>query len=122
MGTIKSRYTAEQIKKFQNAWTKCVVKAWTDEKFKQKLLKNPEAALREMGAELPADLQFKILENSPKARYLVLREKPTGDDLTEQDMLKVAGGVNTGGLVGATALAATDALAPAILPPRMSKQ
>jgi hypothetical protein len=71
-----------------------MAKAWADEKFKQKLLKNPEAALKEMGADLPAGLQFKILENSPKVHYLVLDEKPMGEDLTEQDLLKVAGGVS----------------------------
>jgi hypothetical protein len=61
---------------FQKAWAKVIAKCWIDEKFKQRLLKNPGAVLEEFGVEIPSGMTFKIMENSPKVMHLAIPCKP----------------------------------------------
>jgi hypothetical protein len=92
MAEFQNRYSQEQIRKFKEAWGKIQAKAWTDAKFKERLKKNPEAVLKEQGAELPAGIRFKVYENTENEHYLVLGEKPLGE-LTERELQKVVGGI-----------------------------
>ena len=76
----------EQGKKMGQLIAKC----WADEGFKRKLLADPAATLKAEGAELPAGLSIKALENTDKVFHLVIPAKPT--DLSDEDLDKVAGG------------------------------
>ncbi len=67
-----------------------IAKCWADEGFKQKLLSDTMATLKEEGAELPAGLTVKALENTDSVFHLVIPAKPT--DLSDDDLDKVAGG------------------------------
>ena len=64
---------AEQGKKMQQIIAKC----WADEGFKQKLLADTMATLKAEGAELPAGLTVKAVENTGKVFHLVIPSKPT---------------------------------------------
>ncbi len=72
---------------------KFIARANTDPAFKQALLSNPKAVLAaELGVALPAELDVKVLEESATSIYLVL-PAPAGDELSEQALEKVSGGV-----------------------------
>ena len=76
----------EQGKKMNQIIAKC----WADEAFKKKLLTDPAATLKAEGAEVPAGLSVKAVENTDKVFHLVIPAKPT--DLSDTDLDKVAGG------------------------------
>jgi hypothetical protein len=80
----------EQGKKMGQIIAKC----WADESFKQKLLADPAGTLKAEGAELPAGLTVKAVENTDQVFHLVIPAKPTdlSTDLSDDDLDKVAGG------------------------------
>ena len=78
----------EQAKKMNQIIAKC----WADEAFKAKLLADPAATLKAEGAEVPAGLTVKAVENTDQVFHLVIPAKPT--DLSDEDLDKVAAGVN----------------------------
>ena len=79
-------------------WEKIVEKAWKDEAFKQRLVGNPAAVLKEQGLEPPRDTQVKVVENTPSTVHLILPAKPAAE-LSEDDLLRVVGGKAVGGRV-----------------------
>lgn len=84
---------AETAKSFHDAKAKVIAKAWKDPSFKQKLLKDPKAALKEMGYAAPANVTVKCVEESKGSLTFVLPATPAGShQLSEADLSKVAGG------------------------------
>src|SRR5688572_24459604 len=79
----------EQGDKFSQLLAKC----WADEGFKQKLLADPAATLKAEGAELPAGLSIKALENTDRVFHLVIPAKPT--ELSDEQLDTVAAGAGT---------------------------
>ena len=75
----------------EKQWSQIVAKAWADAKFKQRLLADPAAVLKENGIEVPPGVTVKIIENSEKVVHLTLPAKPDGE-LSEEALAKVAGG------------------------------
>lgn len=63
----------------QKAWRGIVTKAWSDEKFKNKLMDDPNGVLRGAGIELPQGVNFVVVENEASRVHLVLPAKPSGD-------------------------------------------
>jgi nitrile hydratase alpha subunit len=53
-------------------WQKVVAKAWMDEGYKQRLLKDPNVVLQEEGIEIPEGINFRVMEDSEKVRTLIL--------------------------------------------------
>lgn len=86
---------AKSKETFQKAWAKIVAKAWTDEEFRQKLLKNPEKVLKDMGIAIPSGIKLELHEQSNKKIHLILPNKPEGS-LSEQELKSVAGGICCG--------------------------
>jgi hypothetical protein len=67
-------------------------KACTDADFRLRLRADPKAAIREtFGVEVPPDVQIEVLEETPSKFYLVL--PPQTDELTDEQLAAVAGGV-----------------------------
>jgi hypothetical protein len=80
----------------QKAWCQVVARAWSDGAFKDRLLRDPMAALKESGIEPPADVTFKVVENSAKVMHLVLPEPPSSvEELSDAELDQVAGGLGT---------------------------
>jgi hypothetical protein len=76
---------------------KLIEKAMADEVFKRELMSNPKAAIaKELGQELPADLEFEVLEQTPTKLYLVLpmseSEASPSEELAEEQLEAIAGG------------------------------
>jgi len=74
----------------QAIFRRMIAKCWTDEAFKQRLLSNPKPVLKEIGVDVPEDLEVKTVENTDKVFHLVIPAKP--DKLSDEDLVQVAAG------------------------------
>jgi len=68
-----------------------IAKAWTDEAFKQRLLANATAVLKEEGVAVPDGMTVKAVENSEKIFHLVIPPKQAGE-LSEAELASAVGG------------------------------
>ena len=80
-----------------------IAKAWADETFKQRLLADASAVLKEEGVAMPAGLTVKAVENSDKLYNLVIPVRPTVKELDEVELDSVAGGTKYNALCTAGA-------------------
>jgi hypothetical protein len=73
-----------------------IEKAWKNDTFRQALVTDPRGAVEsELGGQLPAGLQVKVLQESADTCYLVLPANPDrapAGELTDQQLDAVAGG------------------------------
>ena len=69
-----------------------IAKCWSDDVFKQKLMSDPKSVLKEQGIEVPPGLEIKTVENTAKVFHIVIPAKPTKNELSDEDLDKVAGG------------------------------
>ena len=76
-----------------------IAKAWADEEFKQRLLADATAVLREEGVDVPQGLQVRALENTDKVFHLVLPGRPVGVQELSDDQLDAASGAGFWGTV-----------------------
>ncbi|MCL6612921.1 MAG: NHLP leader peptide family RiPP precursor [Peptococcaceae bacterium] len=67
-----------------------IKKAQSDEDFRKALKDNPKEALGQLGVQLPAEIEVKVVEESPEVLYLVLPADP--GELTVEQLDRVAGG------------------------------
>ncbi len=81
-----ARIAQENMKK----WAQLVARAWTDDKLRHRLLDAPEAVLREHGIDVPAGVEMRVVENTPKVTYLTLPLKPALD-VTQLSFNQLAG-------------------------------
>ncbi len=71
-------------------------KAYMDPAYRKTLVEDPKQVLaNEMGQELPSQLQVKVVEEEKNVIFLVVPRKLSGagDELSEGDLEKVAGGI-----------------------------
>lgn len=61
----------------QEKWVEIIAKAWTDDSFKARLLKEPKAVMKEQGITLEPGMKYCIHENSISETHLVLPLKPS---------------------------------------------
>ena len=71
---------------------KIIERAWKDEAFKDKLLKDPKGTLQELNPNLPADLKIQVHEETADTIHLVLPRDPSKFELSDQELDRVAGG------------------------------
>jgi hypothetical protein len=81
-------------------WGQIVGRAWADDDFKQRLLSDPAAVLKEYDLAQPAGLRIEMLqdpewvpESTDEVLYLVLPVKPPDEELCEDDLCSVGGAV-----------------------------
>jgi len=60
-----------------------ILKAWTDEDFKQRLLADPATVLQENGVQIPPGVGVKVVEDTNDVNYLVLPAKPTNMEISD---------------------------------------
>jgi hypothetical protein len=88
------------VQRFQEKqWGLIIARAWADDEFKNQLLANPKAVLREHGIELPATIEVRLVEDTPEVRHFVLPASPSGD-LSEEELSPVAGADSFSGWCG----------------------
>ena len=70
-----------------------IAKAWEDETFKERLMKNAKAVVEELSGEaLPNDMKVTIFQESANSVCLVIPKNPD-EELSEDDLTRVVGGV-----------------------------
>jgi nitrile hydratase len=55
--------------------------------YRSRVVREPRAVLREMGVDLPPEVEVKVWDSSAEVRYLVLPERPTGTEGWTEDRL-----------------------------------
>lgn len=94
--------TESSQQRFLNTWSEIVVRAWSDPEFKQRVVSDPVAVLREHGVSLPAGTVIQVVEGerdpalSAEAAdkpvvYIPLPNQPMGE-LSDKALEQVAGG------------------------------
>lgn len=82
---------AQQKKWSSEVKAKIIARAWKDNDFKQKLLKNPKEAIKEFGLEMPNTRQMKVVEESANQDYLVIPNQPAEiHKLSQAELEKIA--------------------------------
>jgi len=69
-------------------------RAWTDAEFKAKLLSDSKEAAAEMGIKLPESMSLKVWANSATEEHMVLPTNPAESELSDADLVAVAGGMS----------------------------
>ncbi len=84
---------AKKYKNFEEARAAIIAHAWKNPEFKAKLLKNPRAAFKEMGVDLPQEIDLRIVEEKGNTFTFVLpRAVVNAREFTEEELRKLAGG------------------------------
>lgn len=78
----------EQKKKMEHI----ITKAWADEAFKQRLLADATAVLKEEGVPVPEGIVVKAVEDTDAVFHMVLPQKPAGRELSEDELSHMAAG------------------------------
>ena len=82
----------EKAKEQAKLMEQLIAKTWADEAFKQRLISNPAAVLKEAGLEAPEGIELRVVEDTDKVVHLVLPPKPSSDELSEEQLSNAAGG------------------------------
>ena len=69
-----------------------IAKAWADEAFKQRLLADATAVLKQEGVEVPKGMTVKAVEDTDKVMHIVLPPAPGEFALSDVQLDAVSGG------------------------------
>lgn len=75
-----------------------VKRAWSNEEFRQEFLADPKATIEKYGGQkLPEDLRILAHPEDDRTIHFVIPAKPVNaDELSDEDLEKVAGGIDVG--------------------------
>ncbi|MFI5333875.1 MAG: NHLP leader peptide family RiPP precursor [Chlamydiales bacterium] len=86
----------EEYKKLR---AKIIVRAWKDPKFKEKLIKNPRAAMQEMGLEVQEKITVQVVEDNKNTVTFVLPQSvDASQELPDSELERLAAGMQGTGL------------------------
>src|SRR2546427_7594239 len=89
----------QQEQEFQQRYGQIVARARAAPASKARLLGEAATVLRENGIAVPPDVEVRIVEEQDKVVRLPLPRQPSGEELSEQQLANVAGGITLGGLL-----------------------
>jgi Nitrile hydratase, alpha chain len=72
---------------------RALIKASRDEAFKKRLLANAVTTLGEHGVSVPDGKTIRVVENTAETLHVVLPAKPTQEELSDEQLDQVAGGL-----------------------------
>jgi len=78
---------------WERQWSQLVAKTWSDDNLKARLITDPAAVLKEHNLPVPPGVQLKVVENTDQTIYLPLPAKPSREELADEDLAQVAGGI-----------------------------
>jgi len=55
--------------------------------YRSRMVREPRALLREMGCDVPEDVEIRVWDSSAEIRYLVLPERPAGSEQASEEAL-----------------------------------
>ena len=67
-------------------------RVWTDDAFSARLKSDPKAVFAEMGAELPDDLEIRVVSDSDKVKYVHIPAPPPEGEVSDEDLVNSHGG------------------------------
>lgn len=77
------------------------VRAWKDPKFKALLMKDPHAALTQMGKNIPKHAKIHVHEETADSVHIVLHKAPlNAQNMAEAELKKIAAASGTGACNG----------------------
>ena len=77
----------------RNALTKLFAACWKDEALKARFMADPKAVLAEYGLDVPANIDFNVVENSDNTVHITMPKDPTGStELSDEELAGAAGG------------------------------
>lgn len=65
---------------------KLIALAWQDTAFKQELISNPKATLDKKGINIPANIEVRVVEETPTTLYLVIPMNQNQSELTDTEL------------------------------------
>ena len=68
------------IKAEQQKWSQVLARVWSDETFKERLMRDASSALREFGIKAPSGVEFRVVENTDAVTYITLPPRPAEDE------------------------------------------
>ena len=78
-------------------YAKVIAKAWVDEEFKARLIAEPTTVLNENGIEIPEGMTVRFVEEKENEVLVPLPPRPPETaELSDEDLAKIAGGLDTG--------------------------
>ena len=83
----------EKSKELAKKWGKVAAAVWQDESLKKRFIEQPKQVLKDYGIEAPADTELAVVENTKDKKYIVLPEPPSEDELGDEYLDAVAGGM-----------------------------
>lgn len=93
--------------KRQELEQKIIKKAWGDSEFKKQLLTDPKSVFqKELGQSLPENLVVRAVEETSNTVYIRIPRNP--EELSEDDLDNVAGGLGLGSVIDAATGGGTD--------------
>ena len=75
--------------------------------YRSRIVREPRAVLREMGLELPPEVEVRVWDSSSEVRYMVLPERPAGSEKLAEDELRAL--VTRDAMIGVAKAAAPGA-------------
>lgn len=60
-------------------WREIVIRAWSDDEFKRRLISDPRATLADAGLPVSEDVNYVVIENEPRRIHLILPSRPDVD-------------------------------------------
>ena len=85
---------------FEKLRVKIIVRAWKDPRFKEKFLKNPKAAMKEMGLDVPDNTQVKVVEDKTNSFTFVLPSVPAQvGELSDGQLERLAAGAGNSEMI-----------------------
>jgi hypothetical protein len=76
--------TAPQDRRMQ--YQQIVAKAWANDLYRQRLLRDPKGTLRSEGVDVPDNVQITVLEDTATVVHIVLPGKPSGGPGQAEDI------------------------------------
>lgn len=80
---MSSSYDDSNKQAVANQMGEVILKAWTDEGFRQRLIADPATVLQENGVQLKPGVNVKVLEDTDQVNYLVLPSKPADMEVSD---------------------------------------
>ena len=83
---------------YMKIWARIVVKAWSDPRFKKRLIQSPKEALRENGLQIAQDKTVVILDShdkmrkDPSGKIVYLQIPAQTQELSDEQIKAIAGG------------------------------